>query len=46
MSPRLDLWRQGGREFTWRGLRLFYKDEGSGPPVLLLHGYPTGSYGE
>ena len=26
------------------GLRLHYLDEGSGPPVLLLHGEPTWSY--
>ena len=26
------------------GLRLHYVDEGSGPPVLLLHGEPTWSY--
>jgi pimeloyl-ACP methyl ester carboxylesterase len=44
MSPRLSLWREGGRELRWRGLRLFFKDEGQGAPVLLLHGYPTGSF--
>ncbi|MBA4177716.1 MAG: alpha/beta hydrolase [Leptothrix sp. (in: Bacteria)] len=44
VSPRLKCWRQGGREFIWRGHRLFFKDEGSGPAVLLLHGYPTGSF--
>src|ERR687898_3376098 len=26
------------------GLRMHYLDEGSGPPVLLLHGEPTWSY--
>ena len=26
------------------GLRMHYVDEGSGPPVLLLHGEPTSSY--
>ena len=25
------------------GLRMHYLDEGSGPPVLLLHGEPTSS---
>ncbi len=28
----------------WRGLRLAHVDEGSGPPVVLLHGEPTWSY--
>lgn len=44
MTPRLQRWRQGGRAFDWRGHRLFFKDEGRGPAVLLLHGYPTGSF--
>jgi haloalkane dehalogenase len=26
------------------GLRLAYREAGSGPPVLLLHGWPTSSY--
>lgn len=43
-SPRLARWREGAGSFTWRGQRLFVKDEGRGPPVLLLHGYPTGSW--
>lgn len=44
MSPRLALWHREGRSFHWHGHRLFYKDEGQGPALLLLHGYPTGSY--
>ncbi len=44
MSPRLAQWRHGGRDFLWRRHRLFYKDEGQGPALLLLHGYPTGSF--
>jgi len=28
----------------WQGLRMHYVDEGSGAPVLLLHGEPTWSY--
>ncbi|HUQ23375.1 MAG TPA: haloalkane dehalogenase [Gaiellaceae bacterium] len=30
--------------FEQRHLRMHYVDEGSGPPVLLLHGEPTWSY--
>ena len=26
------------------GIRLHYVDEGSGPPILLVHGQPTWSY--
>ena len=26
------------------GIRLHYVDEGSGPPILLVHGQPTSSY--
>lgn len=44
MSPRLRQSQQAGHEFRWRGHRIFYRDEGRGPIVLLLHGYPTGSF--
>ena len=26
------------------GVRLHYLDEGSGPPILMVHGQPTWSY--
>lgn len=44
MSPRLAAWLREGHEFVRQGHRYFYKDDGQGPTVLLLHGYPTGSY--
>jgi pimeloyl-ACP methyl ester carboxylesterase len=44
LSERLRAWRRGGRSFTHGGHTVFFKDEGHGPTVLLLHGYPTGSY--
>jgi haloalkane dehalogenase len=28
----------------WHGLRMHYVDEGSGPPIVMLHGQPTYSY--
>src|SRR5690348_6493385 len=33
-----------GRDFDRAGLRLHYIDEGSGEPVILLHGNPTWSF--
>lgn len=44
MTPRLGLWRSSGRFFDWNGHRVFFRDQGSGPAVLMLHGYPTGSF--
>jgi pimeloyl-ACP methyl ester carboxylesterase len=44
MSPRLQRWWQAGQLFRWRGHRIFFRDEGAGPLILLLHGYPTGSF--
>ena len=28
-----------GREWKWRGYSIFYTVQGSGPPVLLVHGF-------
>ncbi len=33
-----------GRDFTRRGLRLHYIDEGQGEPVVMVHGNPTWSF--
>lgn len=37
-------WRARGERFDWRGERIFWRAEGSGPPVLLVHGFPTASW--
>ncbi len=42
VSP--DEWRARGDTFEWRGERIFYRVEGSGEPVLLVHGFPTASW--
>ena len=42
MTP--DQWRAAGHTFRWRGLDVFYRDEGNGPPLVLLHGFPTSSW--
>ena len=37
-------WRAGGDFFDWRGHRIFGRADGEGPPVLLIHGFPTSSW--
>jgi pimeloyl-ACP methyl ester carboxylesterase len=44
LTPRLREWQQGGEFLRYRGLQVFVRRAGSGPVLLLLHGYPTGSY--
>ena len=40
----LDDWRAGGKTFEWRGHQIFTRVEGSGEPLLLVHGFPTASW--
>lgn len=42
MSPAQ--WRAAGQTFEWRGHRVFYRAQGSGEPLVLLHGFPTSSW--
>lgn len=37
-------WQHGGSYFDWQGFRLFVRRGGSGPPLLLIHGFPTSSF--
>lgn len=37
-------WLEEGRHVEVDGLRIFVYERGSGPTVLLLHGFPTSSY--
>jgi pimeloyl-ACP methyl ester carboxylesterase len=39
-----DAWRDGGRFFDWRGHRMWCRVDGSGEPMLLVHGFPTASW--
>jgi pimeloyl-ACP methyl ester carboxylesterase len=39
-----DAWAAGGKAFAWRGHSLFARVAGDGPPLLLLHGFPTSSW--
>ena len=40
----LSAWQQAGAYFTYQGQRYFYRVEGEGPALLLLHGFPTASW--
>lgn len=40
----IDEWAQAGHAFHWRGHRIFFRSEGSGAPLLLIHGVPTASW--
>ncbi|MCB1169820.1 MAG: alpha/beta hydrolase [Leptospiraceae bacterium] len=43
MSP--ESWKSRGKQFLYReDRRIFYVDEGEGPALVLLHGFPTSSY--
>lgn len=44
-SQRLWRWWSAGAHYTFRGHALHYRVDGEGPPLLLLHGYPTASWG-
>ncbi|MCB0636843.1 MAG: alpha/beta hydrolase [Lewinella sp.] len=38
-------WQAAGRYFSYREQhRIFYRQEGTGEPLLLLHGFPTASW--
>ena len=44
MDPALDDWLARGRRFDYLGFDVFHVVEGSGPPLLLIHGYPFSSF--
>lgn len=37
-------WRKHGKWIPFQDLNIFLQTVGSGPPVLVLHGFPTSSY--
>jgi len=41
---QLTKWQSGGEYFTYHQQALFYRTDGEGPVLLLIHGYPTASY--
>lgn len=44
LSPGLQDWLAGGKYFHYKGFRVFYRSEGSGEPLLCLHGFPSSSH--
>ena len=44
MDPELDRWRTQGQSFDYLGFDVFYRHEGTGPVLLLIHGYPFNSF--
>lgn len=43
-QPSLSAWRRAGKTFSYRQHSIFFRDEGSGPALLCLHGFPTASW--
>ena len=43
-QPSLSAWRQAGKSFSYRDHPIFFHDEGRGPPLLCIHGFPTASW--
>lgn len=44
MNTELEQWKSTGHYFTYKGHQIFYRKEGSGPFLLLIHGYPYNSF--
>lgn len=37
-------WQAQGQYFTYQGHQIFFQEAGQGPPLLMLHGFPTASW--
>jgi pimeloyl-ACP methyl ester carboxylesterase len=40
----LEDWKRAGKDFSHHGHRVFYRDEGRGPVLVCIHGFPTSSW--
>jgi pimeloyl-ACP methyl ester carboxylesterase len=40
VDAELERWKAGGQYFDYLGFDVFYRKQGSGPTLLLIHGYP------
>ena len=43
-SPSTRAWLESGRHIDVMGMRVFVYERGSGPNLLLMHGFPTSGY--
>lgn len=44
MDAELENWKSAGQYFDYLGFDIFYRVQGSGPNLLLIHGYPFNSW--
>jgi pimeloyl-ACP methyl ester carboxylesterase len=44
VDPELERWKAAGKQFDYLGFDIFYRVEGSGPALLLIHGYPFNTW--
>jgi len=44
MDAELERWKAAGSYFDYLGFDIFYRVAGSGPPLVLIHGYPFNTY--
>jgi pimeloyl-ACP methyl ester carboxylesterase len=40
----LEEWKRSGQDYDHRGYHIFYRDQGTGPALLCIHGFPTASW--
>lgn len=44
MHPKVSQWKNKGLYFNFKGHQIFYIKEGSGPLLMIFHGYPYNSF--
>jgi pimeloyl-ACP methyl ester carboxylesterase len=44
MDAELERWKAAGQNFDYLGFNIFYRTEGHGPHLLLIHGYPFNTW--
>lgn len=44
MNAQLEDWRSRGASFDYLGFEVFFRRQGAGPVLLLIHGYPFSSF--
>jgi pimeloyl-ACP methyl ester carboxylesterase len=44
MDAELERWKSAGTYFDYLGYEIFYRREGIGPNLLLIHGYPFNTF--